>query len=259
MKRYRWTSFFVDTRRNIVRLPGIPVSARQEIMEHLRSKYGDLEFQAKLDRWLEVEPPAICVPFEYLEFLQQIESCYVLGAFYPALTGACCLGERILNSLIMGLKKYHKRSPYYKDIARKESIDDWKKLIAILHDWGVINKAQARMLGHLKDLRHQAVHYRSVGHPQGSASKSISILYSFITSLFGEGNQCFFQVVGEFYVKKEYESDPFTKQFIIPHCQLLGVHHKNVTSDDGWIILDCDPYPEEEGTDEDFMAIRRQF
>ena len=57
---------------------------------------------------------------------------------YPALTGACALGERILNYLILNLRDDFHSTPEYKQVYRKDSFDQWDAPINALASWGVL-------------------------------------------------------------------------------------------------------------------------
>lgn len=56
-------------------------------------------------------------------------------ADYPALVGACALGERILNHLILDLRGAYAHTPEYKRVHRKDSFDDWRVPIDTLAAW----------------------------------------------------------------------------------------------------------------------------
>ncbi len=68
----------------------------------------------------------------------QIRRSFIIGSYYPALTGACSLGERILNHLILTFKEDYKWSLEYKKVYDKKSFDDWSLPIGILSKWGIL-------------------------------------------------------------------------------------------------------------------------
>src|SRR5207247_339592 len=112
--------------------------------EQVGMKYGLGQLQQKLARWLQMNPAALCVPVEYHELLREVEGAYIRGDFYPALTSACCLGERILNHFVIELKDEFKSSPHYKTVYNKQSLQDWEKAIEILADWKCIDVELAK-------------------------------------------------------------------------------------------------------------------
>jgi hypothetical protein len=50
------------------------------------------------------------------KFLEQARSAFIVGAYYPALTAACALGERILNHLVLLLREDFRATPEYKGV-----------------------------------------------------------------------------------------------------------------------------------------------
>ncbi|HYO89622.1 MAG TPA: hypothetical protein VER79_13310, partial [Candidatus Limnocylindrales bacterium] len=65
-------------------------------------------------------------------FMDEIRRAFVMFAYYPALTGAGALGERILNHLLRQLRGYYVNSPEYKRVATKDSFDNWGSALDIL-------------------------------------------------------------------------------------------------------------------------------
>ena len=161
MKRYRWTKFFIDTERNLVRHSAGARDPRtvSGAVAGVTYRHGLLDIQDKYDRWLSLSPPSLCAPIEWHELLREVESAYVHGDYFPALTSACCLGERILNHLIIGLREYFVSSARYKEVATKDSFQDWNRLIDILSDWKVLNNDLAQRFKELLSLRNPAVHF----------------------------------------------------------------------------------------------------
>lgn len=263
VKRYRWTSFFIDAVRTSITHPALPDDARErnrhEIHGWLADDFGSANIEDKYARWLALEPPALCVPGEYHDLLREIEGAYIRGDFYPALTGACCLGERILNDLVMGLKKYQTASPRYKEVARKDSLDDWERAISILRDWRIIDEEVTQHFEELYKLRKTSVHYGDVARRAENAKKAIDALYAITRLLFGQGIKQFFMCEGEIHVKKEYENEPFTKEFLLPHCNKLGYRHTAEDRHGQAVLVDHDDYPSGQLTDDEFCEYRRAW
>ncbi len=228
-------------------------------MQILSAEYGSNRSGEKFDRWFELDPPDLCVPVEYHALLREVEGTYIRGDFYPALTGACCLGERILNHLIFGLKEYYKNSPRYKEVTRKESIQDWEKGILILIDWRILGPEIAGNFKKLLDLRNPAVHFGQVEDRLSRAQTALQLVYRITSSLFGRGIPQFFWAPGEIYVKKVYESNPFTKEFIIPHCLFVGYRHRIENKGGQWVVVDDQTYEDRGITDEEFTQMRFQW
>ena len=261
MKRYRWTKFYIDTERNLVRHPTGAADPRtiSGAVGDVTYKHGLLDIQGKYDRWLSILPPSLCVPTEWHELLHEAESAYIHGDYYPALTSACCLGERILNHLIIGLRGYFRSSPRYKKVAGKKSFQDWNKLIDILSEWGILNADLAQQFKELLDLRNPAVHFGSLKDLQNKSGQAVKGVYSVTSKMFGIECGSFFVCKGEYYIPKDKVEDPLVKEFIVPHCDLLGYKHRIENREGKLTIVDDETYSDIQLTDEEFAEFRKAW
>lgn len=264
MKRYRFSNFFIDGTRGILRNNTLPSSMlekeREQLRSHIICKYGQDDANGKLERYLEYDPPNICVISEYLGLLHDIADTYVFGKYYPALTGAASLGERIYNILILKLREYHKGHVLYKTIYNKESIQDWHDAIEILSQWNIIDSETEASYRKLAILRKNSVHFGDIPNIRKSAIDALTIIMEITNKLFGLKSDFFFWCPGELYVKKEQEGLPFVKEFILPQCTLLGYKHitTGTLTSSGTIIqyLDSNEYQTKEISDEEFRQLR---
>jgi hypothetical protein len=132
---------------------------RTRIIDELKRQYGSERFETRLKNFQELgDAPMSIVSYHNL-FYRQVREAFVAEAYYPALTGACALGERVLNHLIMDLRDEFRSRPTYKEIYRKDSIDDWDHAISILEDWNVLELGIAEHFRNLKSLRHKSLHF----------------------------------------------------------------------------------------------------
>ena len=228
-RRYRLSSFFIDSTRATYHNEHLK-SQQQPYTEHLKSVFGTDNFDSKFERWLNIDYPALGLIDEYPEKITQIINTYSCGNFYPAVTSACCLAERILNRLILKIKDYYKSSPYYKKIYRKSSFDDWSKMIQILSDWELISKKAIDAFNELLPIRHSSIHYNENYNFENVALKVINNLITAITEVFGVMNRkdiyLVFNIPGEIWVKSEAEDNPFVKEFVLPHCYYAHAVHE---------------------------------
>jgi len=228
MKRFRICNFTLDTSRNIFNRPAVGdmEKIKEDIKALLISRYGDHDFDAKFARYMELEKPAISIIVEHTDLLEDICNSYVQGNLYPALTGACCLGERIFNDIIFKAMDNFKLSDHYKYVYGKESIINWKKAIELLSDWKIIDNETSRKYKELYKLRTESVHYQIKEQDLAEmALKGINAVNFIINRFFGIGSHrkdvlIYFEVPGELFIKKEAEQDPVVKAFYIP-CSIL--------------------------------------
>ena len=259
MKRYRWIRFFVDTVRNVALHPELSkdpetIRSRRELVAF---RYGEFDIDTKCARWLSVSPPDLCVPVEWHDLLREVESAYVHGDFYPALTSACCLGERVLDHLIIGLRAHFKASARYKEAVAKDSFQDWSKAISLLRDWGILNKNLATQFEELLKLRNPAVHFGGLADRSEKAHRAVELAYSITSRMFGIGPENFFICEGEVYIRRDRQADPVVKEFILPHCCLVGYKHKVEDRSGVPTIVDDERYEEAQISDHDFALLRR--
>jgi hypothetical protein len=122
--------------------------------------YGVGAFEAKRANFIALGPKPMSILAFHNRFFEQVRVAFVMGAYYPALTSACALGERILNHLILTLRDEFKATPEYKTVYSKESFDDWSLPIKTLESWGVFLPDTAIGFRQLKDKRNRAIHFR---------------------------------------------------------------------------------------------------
>ena len=252
MKRYRSINFFIDCIRN--------VPNQQEIRNFVISRYGDSDIENKYKRYISFRPPSLRVIMEYHALLQEIEDSYVDGLYYPSLTSACCLGERIFNILILRLRDYYKTSEHYKHIYQKESFNDRTKSIEILCDWKVINSDDIKTkYEELQKIRHGVIHFNKLEDIEVKAINALRIIYDITTYFFAVGSRkdIYFWCPGEIYVKKEAEQIPFIKEMILPHCYLVGYGHRIERINNQNVLKDDTAYDNKEISDEEFIELRK--
>lgn len=261
MKRYRWLSFFLDTERNFIRQPPYSADpmATSGAVGSVAFQHGLSDIQAKYCRWMDLSPPDLCAPVIYHELLREVESAYVHGDSFPALTAACCLGERILNHLVLDLRDSFRASPRYKEVHNKESFQDWHQAISVLRDWSVLTSDLATKFSTLLELRNPAIHFGSVNDRASKAKESVQLVYDVTAALFGRMAGHFFMAPGELYVCHDKENDPLVKRFILPHCHHVGYRHTLEGGPQGFRVKDDETYDTGDIDDEEFTRRRKAF
>ena len=194
------------------------------------------------------------------KFLRQVRRAFVIGSYYPALTGACALGERILNHLLLSLREFFKGSPEYKTIYKKDSFDKWDILIGTLKSWGILLPDAVTAFNELKGIRNRAIHFNpeTDHNDRDLALTAIQTLERVINSQFsGFGPQPWFikNTPGTIFLKKSVETDPFIRTVYLPNCTLVGPYHTLEYSSSGWIVHDNFAYEDREISDEEFAHL----
>ncbi len=258
-RRYRLMNFYVDTTRNFYSIPALKKQAEQD-SEYLKSVFGEHNFPDKLERWLKIEYPPLGLIDEYPEKVQQVINTYSSGYFYPAITSACCLAERILNRLILKTRHHFKSHSRFKQIYMKQSFDNWDQMLDIISDWQLISKTAIDAMQDLKPIRHQSIHYNESYNFESAAPVTINKLILAITEIFGVINRTdiylVFDIPGEVWVRSDAETLPFVREFIIPHC-----YHAHAVHD---IDFENNKITEKLGkigklTDGEFVELRKAY
>jgi len=183
----------------------------------------------------------------------------VSGAYYPALTGACALGERILNHLVLGLRESFKSTAEYKRVWNKDSFDDWNTAIDTLEAWGVFRNEVVKTYRDLRDARHKAIHFRPEvdSNPRKLALKACKLLSAIIASQFGAmGGQPWFipNANAAPFITRDAEDDPFVKHVYLPNCVRVGPMHRLEHCGSGFVVAeDPDLEDVEDLTDSEFV------
>lgn len=157
MKRYRVLNEDLDTRANVLAVEveddwDKPIKAqwlqnKEEIKRGLLFEYGFEDATTKLENFMDLGLKPFSVVAYHNRFADQARRAFVVGAYYPALTGACALGERILNHLVLNLRGEFKGTPEYKKVYRKDSLDNWDLAIDTLEAWAYSFRTRPRLSG----------------------------------------------------------------------------------------------------------------
>lgn len=254
---YKVTGFVIDTRSQIVNNFETRRS-EDKIVSGLIDDWGKLNFEKKLDRFKHLSISLLGIPEEYYNLLWDVVSVYCCGRFYPAMTSAGALGERILNRLILRTKKYYKSSKHFKYIYNKNSFDNWKKMINILLEWDIISSEIGRTFTRLLQFRKDSIHYSDGYDFEINSHDAVLAIVEIINGQFNylRRQDLFwvFDVPGEILVRSDKVEDAFVKEFVLPYCTLITPY--------------CEPtanppvkgknVPQRPLSDEDFISMRKQ-
>lgn len=273
MKRYRVLTFDFDTRVHILtqeirdqwedEVKRLHRQNKDAIEKNLVSFYGAEAQEAKRQNFIELGDKPLSILAFHNRFFEQIRTAFVIGAYYPALTAVCALGERILNHLLLILRDNYKHTPEYKAVSRKDSFDNWDVPIDTLESWNVLLPDVTKEFRRLKDMRHKAIHFRPEvdRNDRALALEAIRCLREIIRNQFSAfGSQPWFitSIPGEIYIKKSWESNPFIQKVYLPNCLAVGPRHQVKALVPQIVVKDSFQYEEREVTDEEFSELRNK-
>jgi hypothetical protein len=272
MKRYRIIQEDFDTRARILDMdiveswePHVKTQwedIKEQIRRELRLEYGSYNIEQKIENFVKLGASPLSILAFHNKFFHQVRKSFVIGSYYPALTGACALGERILNHLILRLREYFKNSSDYKKIYNKDSFDDWRIPIQTLRNWGVLLPEAENAFQELREIRNNAIHFKIEVEKEANDKKlaldAINCLSKIIEMQFGSfGQHKWFipDTKGVAFIKKSFEQDPFVKEIYLPNCVLVGPYHMLDQKNGQWIVIDPYQYEAKEITDGDFAKL----
>lgn len=239
---------------------------KEDMRESFISRYGDQNFDEKFARYMALDKPVISIIAEHTDLLEDVCSSYVQGNLYSALTGACCLGERIFNNIFFKVMDDFKSSDHYKYMYGRGSVIDWEKAIKILSDWSLIDYETKEKYTALYKLRIDSVHFQKKDQDFIEMSLSaINAINFIINKLFTIGPHrkdilIYFEVPGELFIKKEAEKDPIVKAFFIPCSILVGPRYKILSGEKiGQSKIIDENYDDQEISDAQFVKLRNEF
>lgn len=271
MKRYRVLGFDFDTRATILsqeigehwekNVKESWQNNKDAIRKHLIYEFGEFAAEEKIENFKDLGPKPFSVLAFHNTFLSDCRNAFTVAAYYPALTGACVLGERILNHLILLLRKDYKITPEYKQVFRKESFDNWNLAIDTLLAWDVMLTGAADDFRQLALLRNRSIHFRPEVDEDDRplALEAIKLLQRIVGnqfSFFGTQPWLIQTTPGEAYIKKSWEDKPFIRKVYLPNCALVGPKHHLDIVNGKWIVHDNHIYPEKNIGDDEFSNMR---
>lgn len=272
MKRYRVLGMSFDTRARILsqeigegwedNVRDSWVKNKEGITKGLIDQYGILDADQKKHNFVELDVMPFSVIAFHNRFLTDCRNAFTIGAYYPALTGVCSLGERILNQLVLLLRDDYKATPEYQRVFRKDSFDNWKLMINTLSSWKVLLPAVTEIFRKLEPVRNRSLHYTAniEANDRFEALKAIYMIQEIVRLQFGFlGSQPWLisNIPGEVYIKKEFEKDPFVREIYIPNCALVGPKHSLDRVDGEWIVRDEFIYDNTDLDDELYAQMRK--
>ncbi|WP_439150461.1 hypothetical protein [Sulfitobacter sp.] len=230
---------------------------KARIREQLQKEYGELGIDAKVENFTALKTKPFSTLSYHNHFFNQVRQAYIVGAYYPALVGACALGERILNHLIIDLRDFYSSTPEYQKVYRKKSFDNWDVPIDALLAWNVLLPDVAEEFRLLKLLRHRSIHFNLETYSAHKEDSLAAILHirKIIECQFGShGQQPWFirGTKGQQFIAREWEDDPFVQTYYLNNCPFVGPHFSMAHGEEGWQFFDFPNYGEDDFTDEEF-------
>jgi hypothetical protein len=235
--------------------------SKEQVRAELLVEFGTFDAERKLDNYRVMGPAPWSVVFEHTVLLGQVRRCFAHGDFFPALVGACALGERLLHELVLALRSdYVNHHATTKRVRSGRLGNEWGSLITVLHGWNVFDEEVARSYRKLEDLRHEAIHFNPKLSPaaRDSALEALLSLQQIVERVLephGSPPRYIADTPGTSYLSLEAEKEPLIQRVFIPNCALVSPNHRMESDPDspsGWTVYDDPDYACEPLTDEEF-------
>ncbi|WP_139982970.1 hypothetical protein [Nocardioides litoris] len=238
-------------------------ATHRQIRESTVHRHGAEDYERKIDDLLAVGASPWTILDHHHLFLSQVRASFVQGTYYPALVGACALGERVLNELVLRIRDDYPDHPATAPVATQKTLINWGDCIHALVEWTVIDEPTATKLNDLKKLRHKSVHYGAHlrgDDGRGDALAAISLLQDVIGTLFtpfGGPPRFIAGTAGQSFIARDAEDSPLVRHFYLPNSTLVSPDY--VVADHTLAIADNEHYQEQfpSLTDEEFAQHRR--
>lgn len=232
------------------------IANKSKVEAGLAREFGEHNVQTKIENFKAIGTKPFSVVSYHNVFFEEVRRTYVMGAYYPALVGACALGERILNHLVLELRGFYTNTKEYKKVHRKSSFDNWKVPIDTLEAWGVLRPKAVQEFLNLMNLRHRSIHfnpstYASVKLDSLSALNHLREIIDEQFTAFGVRPWFIDGTKGQIFIKREWEEDPFIKTFYLPSCPFVGPYFA-ISFEKGFSVHDFNNYGQSEWTDQEF-------
>lgn len=223
------------------------------------AEFGEHAIDAKIANFIALGPKPFSVLAHHNALFHQVRQAFVIGAYYPALVGACALGERILNHLVLDMRDHFKGTPQYRKVYRKDSFDDWRLPIDTLQSWRILLPEAVPALRALMNLRHRSIHFNpaTTENLRDEALSAIGHVGAVIEQQFAShALRPWFipNTLGHVFIRKAWETHPYVLTYYIPHCPFVGPLFGMAHGPAGWELFDSNDYGDGELSDEEFAA-----
>lgn len=224
----------------------------------LKRKYGEENFERTLADFIALGARPFSIVAHHNRLYHAACEAFLHGLYYPALTAACALGERMLNHLILDLRDDFQSTPDYEAIKDQKSFSNWGKVCTVLKNWDVFQTdAVESEFRSFSRLRHRSLHFNAAASAtlREDALKAFAHLSAIIADQFGFARTQRWLIpgtAGAFFIRRNSESDPFLKRYYLPQCPLVGPLYSMTFAQNGLLFFDTVYPPGVEINDEEF-------
>lgn len=226
-------------------------------------EFGEQAIDAKIENFIAMGPKPFSVLAHHNALFHQVRQAFVIGAYYPALVGACALGERILNHLLLDMRGHFTGTPAYRKVHAKKSFDDWRVPIDTLESWDILLPQAVIEFRALMGLRHRSIHFNpsTTQNLRDHALAAVIHMREIIEQQFAShALRPWFMpnTLGHVFIRKEWEAHPYVRAYYLPNCPFVGPLFGMAPGPGGWQFYDHADYGDGDWSDDEFAEAYNQ-
>jgi hypothetical protein len=145
--------------------------------------------ESMIDRYFAIEPPLMRSTTEFDPIIGEIETAYVLGLFFSALSASVVTIERLLNTARIELHQHV--SPKIKALWNKDSTNDWQPNIDALSSWKYVSDELAEELPKIYGIRCHYLHSGDIATVEVDSLQAVRAAYRLLNELIGFPSRLF--------------------------------------------------------------------
>ncbi len=268
MKRYLVYPIQFDSRAHMLDEVGehwdeqvkqLHLQNREKLIAALKMELGEYNFDMKLQNFKDLGFSPFSIVAHHNALFHQARYAFIHGYYYPALTSACALGERILNHLFLDLRGSFPQSTIDKRSHTRDSIDKWPIAVRTLDEWKVFTHPDVGpTFEKLKEVRNRSLHFNAdtVKTLREDALKALGCLATIIEKQFGfQTGRTIPGTAGAFFLRREAEAEPFIRYYYLQQSPYVSPYFAMSTHEGHWLVFDKKFDPDVEISDADFVEI----
>jgi hypothetical protein len=240
-------------------------TSRSAQIDLLRAAHGEARVEQVVANLVDLGADPWSVLGWHIGLWREIKHAFATCCYYSAATAAGCLGERILNHLLIDLETDIRPPTADSNLIHSQNGPSFAKAIKMLTRWNVLEPEAAKQFDLLRKLRNKLVHFDPTLYQdirQRSLEATVA-LRDAIDAQFGlfVQRRLIPNTPGHTFLKKDVEHEPFVRKYVLPLASRVSPNHelRHVGPGFNWEIARNEPVESADDTDEAFARLLQEF